>query len=174
MVKSLASILAVAIAAAAPVTAAAAAPPHADDEARISLDVKDAEIGDIVRLLAEVTGYQVVLDPGISCKLTLRLKEVRAASALDVALRSCGLSREEENGILRIATAARLTAEAADRRKLEEEKRLAGPLVASRFRLSYARAAEMAPLVKRFLSPRGEVTYDARTNTLIVIDVDVR
>ena len=57
------------------------------------------------------------------------------------------------------------------RRRLAEEKRLSGPLRAERFRLSYARAAEVAPLVKRFLSPRGEVALDERTNTLYVIDV---
>ena len=39
-------------------------------------------------------------------------------------------------------------------------------------RLSYAKAAEVAPLLKRFLSPRGDVTYDARTNTLFVTDIE--
>lgn len=144
--------------------------PSPDDETRISLDLKDASIVDLVSLLAEVGGFQVVFDPGISCKLTLKLKEVRWSAALDTTLRSCRLGQEEENGILRIAPVARLAAEQVERRQYEEERRNSGPRRLSTFRLSYARAQEMAPLVKRLLSARGEVVFDARTNTLFVID----
>jgi type IV pilus assembly protein PilQ len=151
--------------------AVAAPAPSRDDEARISVDFKDADVVDIVRLFAEVGGFQVVVDPGVSCKLTLKLNEVRWASALDVALKSCGLGRDEENDIVRVAPLAKLAAEHAAQRKLDEEKALAGPLQMRTYRLSYARAAEMAPIIKKFLSPRGEVIFDSRTNTLIVMDV---
>jgi type IV pilus assembly protein PilQ len=152
---------------------AAAAPPpaSADGESRISVDLKDADIVDIVRLFAEVGGFQVVVDPGVTCKLTLKLNEVRWTSALDVALKSCGLGRDEENEIVRVAPVARLAAETAEQRKLDEERSLSGPLQMRTYRLSYARAAEMAPIIKKFLSPRGDVIYDSRTNTLIVMDV---
>ena len=153
--------------------AAPAAQParSADGEARISVDVKDADIVDVVRLFAEIGGFQVVVDPGVSCKLTLKLSEVRWTSALDVALKSCGLGRDEENEIVRVAPLAKLAAEQAAQRKLDEERALAGPLEMRSYRLSYARAADMAPIIKKFLSPRGEVIYDNRTNTLIVMDV---
>jgi len=151
--------------------AAAAPAASRDDEARISVDFKDADVVDIVRLFAEVGGFQVVVDPGVSCKLTLKLNEVRWTSALDVALKSCGLGRDEENEIVRVAPLARLAAETAAQRKLDEEKSLSGPLQMRTYRLSYARAAEMAPIIKKFLSPRGEVIFDSRTNTLIVMDV---
>jgi type IV pilus assembly protein PilQ len=153
-----------------PAKAAAAMTPASEGEARISLDVKDADITDIVRLLAEVAGFQVVFDPGVSCKLTLKLTAVRWPAVLDAGLRSCGLARDEQDGILRIATAARLMEEARQQRQLEEERRLSAPRTLTSLRLSYARAEEMAALVKRFLSARGEVVYDKRTNTLIVID----
>jgi type IV pilus assembly protein PilQ len=166
------SLLFVSCLTAASLAAATPAPPsRQDDEARISIDVKDADIVDVVRLFAEVGGFQVVVDPGVSCKLTLKLTEVRWASALDVALRSCGLGQDEENEIVRVAPVARLAAETAAQRKLDEERSLSGPLQMRTYRLSYARAAEMAPIIKRFLSPRGEVIYDSRTNTLIVMDV---
>ena len=152
------------------VLALAAVGPPPEGEARISLDVKDASVEDIVRLLTEVGGFQAVFDPGISCKLTVKLTEVRWQAALDVSLRSCRLGREEENGILRIASVDRLGEESAARRRLEEEQRLSAPHSVARFRLSYARAQEIAPLLKRFLSVRGDVVYDGRTNTLIVID----
>jgi type IV pilus assembly protein PilQ len=152
------------------VLALAAVGPPPEGEARISLDVKDASVEDIVRLLTEVGGFQAVFDPGISCKLTVKLTEVRWQAALDVSLRSCRLAREEENGILRIAPMDRLGEESAARRRLEEEQRLSAPHSVARFRLSYARAQEIAPLLKRFLSVRGDVVYDSRTNTLIIVD----
>jgi len=142
-----------------------------DGEARISLDFKDAQIVDVVSLLSEVGGFQVVFHPGIDCRLTLKLREVRWSSALDVALRSCGLGRDEEtDDIVRVAPVAKLRAEVVERRRYEEEKASSGRRGVSTFRLSYARAAEIAPLVRKFLSPRGEVVYDGRTNTLIIID----
>ena len=152
----------------APARPTAAAP---RDEAAISIDFKDADITDVVRLMAEVGAFQVVVDPGVSCKLTMKLKEVPWPTALDMGLRSCGLGYEEENGIVRVAPVAKLTAEHVERRRLEEERRLAGPLKTTMHRLSYARAAELAPLLKKFLSPRGEVIYDVRTNTLIITDI---
>ena len=141
-----------------------------DDEARISLDVKDADVVDVIRLLAEVGGFQVVIHPGISCKLTLSLKEVRWPTVLDLALKTCGLGKDEEGDIVRVAKVAQLTAEAAERRRLDEERQLAAPRQVSFQRLSYAPAQELAPIVKRVLSTRGEVVYDVRTNTLIIID----
>lgn len=142
----------------------------AEGEARVSLDVKDAPIVDIVGLLAEVGGFQVVFDPGLSCKLTLKMTAARWLEVLDLSLRACGLGREEDNGIIRVAPVARLAEESAARRRLADERQRSGPRSLTRYRLSYARAQEMAPIVKRFLSPRGEVVYDTRTNTLIIID----
>jgi type IV pilus assembly protein PilQ len=152
--------------------APAAARPAAPAEARISIDFKDADIVDIVRMMAEVGQFQVVVDPGVSCKLTLKLKEVPWDSALDVALRVCGLGSENDNGIVRVAAVDKLTAEHQARRQLAEEQKLNRPLRTVRYTLSYAKAAELAPLIKKFLSPRGDVVFDARTNTLIITDID--
>jgi type IV pilus assembly protein PilQ len=146
---------------------AAAAEP---EEARVSIDVKDAAIQDVVRLLAELGSFQVVMDPGVSCRLTLKLKEVRWGQVLDSALKSCGLAHEEDGGIVRIAPAARMIEEAEARRRLSEARQAARARSVFLKRLSYARAEELAPIVKKMLSPHGEVVYDKRTNTLIIID----
>ena len=164
--------LAVLLLAASGAAPARPAPRPATEEARISVDFKDADILDIVRLMAELGNFQVVAHPGITCKLTLKLKEVPLDTAVDLALKTCGLGYEESSGIYRIAPTATLAAEHAATRKLAEEQKLNRPLKTRRYRLSYARAAEMAPLVKKFLSPRGEVIFDARTNTLIVTDIE--
>lgn len=144
--------------------------PAPRDETRLSLDVRDAAIVDIVSLLAELADLQVVFDPGISCPLTLKLHDVPWRAALAASLRACRLSVEEENGIVRIATAERLIGEARARRELEEAREAARPRSVTSFRLSYARAAEMAPLVQKLLGPNASVVLDPRTNTLIVID----
>jgi type IV pilus assembly protein PilQ len=148
----------------------AAAGARDDGEARVSLDVKDAEVVDVASLLAEAAGLQAVFDPAVHCKLTLNVRDVRWSELLDVALRSCRLGREQEGSVLRVAPIERLAAEADDRRRFEEARGRSASRNMTRYRLSYARAREIAPLLKRFLSPEGEVVYDERTNTLIIID----
>jgi type IV pilus assembly protein PilQ len=148
------------------------APADVRAEANVSIDFKDADIRDVLLMMAEVGQFQVVVDPGVACKLTLKLKDVRWDTALDLALRSCSLGYDVDNGIYRIAPTAKLTAEMAERRRFAEEQRLNRPLQTVRYRLSYARAAELAPLIKKFLSPRGDVSYDARTNTLYITDIE--
>lgn len=138
-------------------------------EARVSLDLKDAPVVDVVTALAEVGGFQAVFDPGITCRLTMKLNGARWRTVLDTALSACGLGREEEGDILRVATRARLQEEAAARRRLEEERRMAPRGRIDSFRLSYARAQEVAPLLGRILPPGARVTCDARTNTLILV-----
>jgi type II secretory pathway component HofQ len=145
------------------------APVAAGEEtgAQVSMDVKEAPIVSIVTLLVELGGRQVVFDPGQDCSLTLRLHEVAWHRALDTTLRACGLGYQEEGGVLWVATTARLREEVEGRRRVHEAR----PGLASglaRYRLSYARAEEMAPLLRRLVAPRGSVTTDPRTNTLII------
>jgi type IV pilus assembly protein PilQ len=141
----------------------------AGGEARLSLDVKDAPGVDVVRVLVDAAGLQVVFDPGLDCRLTAKLNEARWPQALDAALSACGLGRELEGDILRVATLSRLREEAAARRRLEEERRATPAGRLALVRLSTARAQEMAPLLERILTPAGRVTYDPRTNTLLVV-----
>jgi type II secretory pathway component GspD/PulD (secretin) len=137
-------------------------------EARVSLDVKDAPVTDVVRVLAEAAGFQVVFDPGIACRLTLKVNAVAWRAMLDTALGACALGVEEEADVLRVAPVAKLREEAAARRRLNEERsqRPAGRL--AMFRLSYARAEKMAPLLEKLLPPQARISYDTRTNTLLV------
>lgn len=149
--------------------AALARGPGGEAEARVSLDVKDAPVANVVRVLVEAGGFQVVFDPGIDCRLTMKLHEARWPRALAAALSACGLGGELEGDILRVATLSRLREEAVAQRRLEEERRARPSGRLALFRLSHARAQEMAPLLERILSPAGRVSYDARTNTLLVV-----
>jgi type IV pilus assembly protein PilQ len=141
-----------------------------DGEARISLDLKDAPVEEVMRVLSEVGGFQLVMDHVPPCTLTLKLTDVRWLQALDLSLRACSLDREEEGGIIRIATLGRFLEESTARRRLAEEREKTPQGRLSLFRLSYARAQQMAPLLKRLLAPRGDVFYDERTNTVFIID----
>jgi type IV pilus assembly protein PilQ len=150
-----------------PVLACALAAAPAD-EARVSLDAREAPIQDVVGLLAELGGFQVVFDPDTQCRLTLKLHEVLWQTVLQTTLRACGLGQEDAAGVLRVAKASRLAEEAAARRRLDEERGRGSPDRIALFRLSYARAEALAPLLRSRLPPGSAVTWDSRTNTLIV------
>jgi type IV pilus assembly protein PilQ len=145
-------------------------PPAEEADVLVALDVKDAPVTEVVQVLGELGGFQVVFDPGLSCRLTLKAGSISYERAFETVLRACRYGYEGEGNVVRVATLARLSQEAADRRRLAEAQKEAAPRREVRLRLSYARASAMAPLVRKVLSPRGEVTFDERTNTLIIID----
>lgn len=141
-------------------------------ETLIDIDVREADARDVLRLLAAVGGFNLVVDPGVSCEATLKLKQVPWPQVLDLVLRTCGLEREIlGKNLVRVASAEELRKEYEQRRKYQEEKALAGPLETRYVRLAYAKAKDLAPLLSKFLSPRGSVVFDERTNTLIVTDI---
>jgi type IV pilus assembly protein PilQ len=140
------------------------------DEARISLSATDAEARAVISLLAEAGGVQAVFDPDVSCRLTLALKEAALDSALASVLRACGLGNEQEGNVLRVARLSRLQEEARQRRALREEQERSRPRELRLERLSYARAQELAPLLKKLLREGSDVVFDSRTNTLLIID----
>jgi len=138
------------------------------ERARVSLDVREAPVREIAQVLVELGGFQLVVDPDVRCALTVKVHEVEWLTALETALRACGLGREEEAGVVRVAPLARLREEALQQRRVAEtrESRAEGKLVL--FKLSWARVEEMAPLLKQLVSPRSQVTLDPRTNTLVL------
>jgi type IV pilus assembly protein PilQ len=140
--------------------------------APISLDFKDGDLQDIFRLFADISGLNVVVNPGVGGKVTLKLTEVPWDQALDLILKTNRLGYTLEENVIRIAPLAELQREEQEKRKLQEEKQLAGDLETMRKRLSYAKANELEPTVKKVaLSARGSITLDARTNTMIINDL---
>lgn len=136
----------------------------------ISLTATDADAKAVLSLLAEAGGVQAVFDPDVSCRLTLALKEAPLDSALVSVLRACGLGNEQEGNVLRVARVSRLQDEARQRRALREEQERSRTRELRLQRLSYARAQELAPLLKKLLREGSDVVFDARTNTLLIID----
>jgi type IV pilus assembly protein PilQ len=142
------------------------------DETLINVDLKDVNADGVLNLLAEVGGFNLVMDSDVTCRLTLSLKAVRWQDVYKTVLRSCRLGEDRMGkNLVRVARLEQLARELEERRRYEEEKKAAGPLQTTYRRLAYARAKDIAPLVKKYLSPRGEVSFDERTNTLIITDV---
>ena len=147
--------------------------PQEAPETLIDIDVKDADVLDVLRLLARIGDFNLASDPGVSCRPTLALKQVPWPQVLELALRVCNLSQERLGpNLVRVATTAELRKEYEDKRKLEEEKALAGALETRYVKLAYAKARDLAPVLTKFLSPRGSVSFDERTNTLLITDVE--
>jgi type IV pilus assembly protein PilQ len=139
----------------------------------ITLDFKDGDLQDIFRLFADISGLNVVVNPGVSGKVTLKLTEVPWDQALDLILKTNGLGFTLEDNVIRIAKLTDLQKEEQDRRKLDEEKALAGTLEDYTKRISYAKAATIIDVIKKAgaLSPRGQINVDERTNTMIMRDL---
>jgi type IV pilus assembly protein PilQ len=113
----------------------------------------------------------VVLDPAVKGSLTIVLDEVPWDQALDIVMQNNSLDKQLNGNVLRIATRSTLKNEAETQRDLEKAQAEAiAPITATRV-LSYAKAATMAPTLKKFLSSRGDILFDERSNQLIIRDI---
>src|SRR5216683_564430 len=170
-----ASTAATTMAASSPMQAQAAAPstPAAGKYTGepISVNLKDVDLKDFFRLIHEISGLNVVLDPAVKGTLTIVLDEVPWDQALDIVMQNNSLDKQLNGNVLRIATRSTLQKEAETQRDLEKAQAEAvAPVTVTRV-LSYAKAASMAPTLKKFLSSRGDVLFDDRSNQLIIRDI---
>ena len=137
----------------------------------ISVNLKDVDLKDFFRLIHEISGLNVVLDPNVRGNLTIVLDDVPWDQALDIVLKNNDLSRQLEGNVLRIATVETLKKEAENRRaQIEAEALAVDKVTITRF-LSYAHSKDVVPTIKKFLSQRGDVVSDDRTNALIISDI---
>jgi len=137
----------------------------------ISVNLKDVDLKDFFRLIHEISGLNVVLDPNVHGTLTVVLDDVPWDQALDIVLKNNDLARELEGNVLRIATVDTLKHEADGRRAQVEAEALAVDKVSVTRFLSYAKAKDVIITVKKFISQRGDVVADDRTNAVIINDI---
>jgi len=136
-----------------------------------SVNLKDVDLKDFFRLIHEISGLNVVLDPNVHGNLTIVLDDVPWDQALDIVLKNNDLARELEGNVLRIATVDTLKKEADARRAQQESEALAVDKVTVTRFLSYAHSKDVVPTIKKFLTQRGDVISDDRTNALIISDI---
>jgi type IV pilus assembly protein PilQ len=137
----------------------------------ISVNLKDVDLRDFFRLIHEISGLNVVLDPKVAGTLTIVLDDVPWDQALSIVMKNNGLDCQLDGNVLRIATIATMKKEADDRRAQLEAQALAVEAVTIQRYLSYAVAKDAVPTVKTFLSARGSIIADERTNSLIISDI---
>ncbi|HSL20532.1 MAG TPA: type IV pilus secretin PilQ, partial [Vicinamibacterales bacterium] len=141
----------------------------------VSLDFQNADLRSVLRTFAEISGLNMVIDPNVQGSVDIVLTDVPWDQALDTILRANNLGYTVDGTIVRIATLSTLQSEQEQRRKLQVAQSEAGQLLVRTFTLSYAKAADVQPLLTRSaLSSRGQIQVDARTNTLILTDLPER
>ena len=141
---------------------------------RLSLNFQDIEVRAVLQLLADFTGLNMVVSDTVSGRITLRLKNVPWDQAMDIILKTKGLSMRRNDNVILVAP----TEEIAAREKLELESQQQieelAPLRSELVQINYAKASDLAALLKstenKLLSDRGSVSIDERTNTLLVQD----
>ena len=138
---------------------------------RISLDFKDVDIRDVLRLIADVSDLNIIAGDEVTGNVTIRLVDVPWDQALDVILLTKGLGFVRVGNVLRIAPGEMLKSEEEARLQERRAKEKLEDLVVKIQPINYSNVKENAKLVKRLLTPRGTVDVDLRTNTLIIKDI---
>jgi type IV pilus assembly protein PilQ len=143
----------------------------------VSLDFEGVDLRAVLRTFADVSGLNMVIDPDVQGNVDIKLTDVPWDQALDVILRGNQLDYSVDGTIVRISKIATLESEnkmrQAAAQAAAERAAQAGGLSFETFPLSYAKASDMAPLLKGSLrlSRYGQVQIDPRTNTLIIADL---
>jgi len=140
----------------------------------VTFDFYQADLRSVLRTFSEISGLNIVIDPAVPAgTVDVSLREVPWDQALEVILRSHQLGYMLEQNVVRIAPLKALAQEETERQKLVEAQAMSGQLKVFTKTLSYARATDVAKLLKdtRVLSMRGSALVDERTNTLIINDL---
>jgi len=138
---------------------------------RIDLDLKDADIHNILRLLADVGRVNIVTADDVAGNVTIRMRNVPWDQALDVVLQAKGLGMVRSGNLIRVAPLATLQKERELRLAAAKQEYELTPLETRLIPVSYAQADELQARAKDLLSPRGSIAVDERTNVLIARDI---
>jgi type IV pilus assembly protein PilQ len=138
---------------------------------KIDLDLKDADVHNLMRLLADVGGINIVVPDNVKASITVRLRDVPWDQAMEVILASKGLWYRREGGLVRVAPRKELDAE--DQAESERIRALAESEAPETqvFTLNYAVAGKVREQLTPLLSPKGRIEVDDRTNSLIINDI---
>jgi type IV pilus assembly protein PilQ len=153
---------------------------------KLSLNFQNIEVRSVLQLLADFTKLNLVTSDTVQGSLTLRLQNVPWDQALDIILKTKGLAMRQNGNVMLIAPAAEISAR--EKQELEAKKQLdeLEPLYSEVFEINFAKATELETILKQnsgsssssssggsvkgFISDRGSVTVDNRTNSLLIRD----
>ncbi len=142
---------------------------------RISLNFQNITVRGVLQLIAEFTDKNIVVSDGVKGKITLHLNKVPWDQALNIILKTQGLSKRNLGDVILIALSGEITAsEKSELAAIEQSKELA-PLLSELMQINYAKASEISSLiVKNMLSGRGSLSVDARTNSIWLQDTGAK
>jgi type IV pilus assembly protein PilQ len=138
---------------------------------RIDIDLKDADIHNILRLLADTGHVNVVTADDVTGTVTIRMRNVPWDQVLDVVLQAKGLGMVRQGNLIRVAPMAQLQKERELKLAQQKQEFELTPLETRLIPISYAQAADLEARAKELLSPRGSIAVDERTNVLIARDI---
>ncbi len=142
---------------------------------KISLDFQDADIHNVFRILHEVSGKNFVIGEDVRGKVTLKLTDVPWDQVLDLVLKMNKLGTIVEGNVVRIASLGTLAAEeraVQEKRRAEQEAAEQEPLMTDYIPINYADAGVVRNHIEQIKTDRGTVTFDERTNTIIIKDIE--
>ena len=141
---------------------------------RISLDFQQADISNVLRLIAEVSGFNIVIGEAVKSKVTMKLVSVPWDQALDMILKMNGLGKIKQGNILWIDTLANIARQEDDEAKAKEAKIKAEDLVDRVFYIRNLQATELMTSLRQNLSARGLMQISQGTNALVVRDTETK
>jgi len=140
----------------------------------ISLDFQDVPVRQVLQIIAQVNGFNLVTTDTVTGNVTISLSGVPWDQALDMILKIKGLDKRLEGNILLIAPTEELTARETQQLQSKQQVAELAPLVSTNVQINYAKAQDLAVILKgtenSILTPRGSVAVDERTNTLLLRD----
>jgi type IV pilus assembly protein PilQ len=141
---------------------------------RLTLNFQDIETRAVLQLLADTSGQNMVISDTVQGNVTLRLQNVPWDQALDIVMQTKGLDMRREGNVMIIGPAAEIAAREKELASAKKDLTAVAPLRSEFLQVNYAKAADLAELLKSkgnsLMSERGNVTVDARTNTLLLQD----
>lgn len=140
----------------------------------VSFDFKDADVRDVLRILSDISGFNMVVAKGVKGSVTLKLNNVPWDQALHIILEDSGLGATVEGNVLKIAPLKDLQQRQTAISQVAKSKEQFEPLITEQVFVNYATATDLEPLADPLLSNRGEIRVDVRTNSLLVTDTPSR
>ena len=142
----------------------------------ISLDFQDVPVRQVLQIIAQLNGFNLVTTDSVNGAVTLNLSNVPWDQALDMILKIRGLDKRIEGNILLIAPRDELNAQETAELQAKQQVQQLIPLTNKNVSINYAKASDLATLLRSanggLLSQRGSVAVDERTNTLLIRDTN--
>jgi type IV pilus assembly protein PilQ len=139
---------------------------------RISLDFQQADITNILRLIADVSGFNIVVGESVKAKVTMKLVNVPWDQSLDMLLKMNGLGMIRQGSIVWVDTLANLSKQQDEEARAKESKVKAEELIDRVFYVKNIQAQELMTSLRPYVSPRGVMQVNQGSNALIVRETE--